>query len=110
VTLEAPFASSASAVRIDGERTSPEPEFRDVLDEVTTKLVARNERVMDDGRGDAAVLIVVQVAPADSDCRHVDEDLVRPAFAQIEWGDPDIPGAVKENRVVHRGFCSPPPS
>src|SRR6516225_9049060 len=106
MTLEAPYASSARATRIDGdERASCKLQFRDDLEEATTKLVARNERVMDDGRTDAAVLIVVQVAPADSDCRHVDEGLLRPAFAQIEWDDPHIPGAVKENRVVH-GFTS----
>ena len=89
MALKAPFASSARAIRIDGdERASCKLEFRDVLDEATTKLVARNERFMDDGRADAAVLVVVQVAPADSDCRHVDEGLARLAFAQIEWGDP----------------------
>jgi hypothetical protein len=47
VTLKAPFASSARAVRIDGNERAPcKPEFRDVLDKATTKLVARNERVM----------------------------------------------------------------
>jgi hypothetical protein len=52
--------------------------------------MARNEWLMDDGGPDAAVLVVVQVAPADSNRRDLDEGLVEPAFAEIDWRDPDI--------------------
>jgi hypothetical protein len=33
--------------------------------------------------------------------RYVDQGLVRAAFAQIVWGDPYFPGALKEHHLVH---------
>jgi hypothetical protein len=51
---------------------------------------------MDDGRADAVVNAVAQIAPAESHCRDVDQDLVRTAFPQIESGDPCI--AVRARR------------
>jgi hypothetical protein len=64
---------------------------------------------MDDGRADAAVLVVVQVAPADSDCRHVDEGLVRPAFAQIEWGGPARSQEVQDPASAEAAAALPKP-
>jgi hypothetical protein len=55
-----------------------------------------NERLMDDGGADAAVLVVVQVAPAYPSRRDVDEGLVG-----------DIPGPVHENGLVHGAFSVP---
>ena len=91
MTLKAPFASSAKAIRIDGDERAPcKSELRYIFAEAAPKLMARNERLMDDGGPDAAVLVVVQVAPADSDRRDLDQSLVGPAFAWIDWRDPDI--------------------
>ena len=42
-----------------------------------------NERLTNDGGADAAILVVVQVAPAYSKGRDIDEDLVGPAFALL---------------------------
>ena len=55
-----------------------------------------NERLTDDGGADAAILVVVQVAPAYPNRRDVDEGLVGPAFAQIDRSDADIPRSGKK--------------
>jgi hypothetical protein len=74
VTPQTPFASPARAVRIDGDERAPlESQFRQVLAEAAAKLMTRSEGLMDDGRPDAAILVVVQVAPAYSNRRYVDE-------------------------------------
>lgn len=72
-----------------------------------TKLVTGNERLTDDGGADAAVLIVVQVAPAYPNRRDVDEGLVGPAVTQIDRRDPDIPRSVEDDRLVHERFTLP---
>ena len=83
VTLEAPFASSARSIWIDSnERASPKPKSWNVLAEAAAKFMAWNERLMDYGRADATVPIVVQVAPAYSNRRYLDEGLVRPKHAR----------------------------
>ena len=66
-----------------------------------------NERLTDHGGADAAILVVVQVAPAYSNRRYLDERLAGTSIAQIDRSDADIPRSVEEDRFIHRCFTRP---
>lgn len=76
-----PLAMPAGLGRIDSDKlVAPQAAILDAVAEAAAKLVAGHEWRLDDGRADAAVLVVVKVAAADANRGDVDEDLVLAPF------------------------------
>ena len=103
MALTAPLAMSAGLVRIDcDELTAPQAELLDVVAEIAAELVAGHERRLDDGRADAAVLVVVQIAAADADRGDVDQDLAFAPLPQIKWRHANIARSTNEKGPAHQ--------
>jgi hypothetical protein len=97
MALAAPIAVATGLVRIDRDQGAlRETEFGDVVAEIAPEFMARDERLEYLSAADAAVLVIVEIAPTEADGGHVQQCLARGALAEIEAGNPGVVRAVQE--------------
>ena len=102
VARPALLAMAAGLIGIDGdERPAPKPLILEILRQPAREFMTGDERLGDDGRADATVLVVVQVAPAQSNGRDVDEGLAGAGFAQIVGQNTGVTRGAQEEGSGH---------
>ena len=97
--LAAPFAAPARNVGVDRDQRAPrKPEFRNVLAKIAAELVARNERLGDDKRTDAAILKIMEIAAANTGRRDFDERFAQFPLARRDRAHTGVVNSIQENR------------
>ena len=97
--LAAPFAAPARNVGVNRDQRAPrETAFRHVFAKIAAKFVARNERLDDGKRTDAAILKIMEIAAANTGRRDFDERFAQLPLARRDRAHTRVANSIQENR------------
>src|SRR5215207_3323342 len=102
VSRPAMLATAASMVGVDSdERAARQPAILEILGQPTSELVSGNEWLINCRSPNPPVLVVVEIAAAEPNCRDIEKRLAGPAFPKIVRGHAGVPRRMNKECSRH---------